>query len=69
VRQGRPVQHPRRQPAPQQLEHPPIRDPFADKLHQDLPIKRVEEAADVGVDHPAPSAHHFATDDLHRVVR
>jgi len=69
MRQGRPLKHPGPQPAWQQLEHSSVRDPFADKLHQDLPVERVKEAADIGVDHPAPPAHHLATDDLHRVVR
>jgi hypothetical protein len=54
-----PLEHPGPQPCPQQLQHAPIGDPFAHQLHQDLAVERVEEAADVGVDHPAVTPQHF----------
>src|SRR2546430_4368251 len=51
--------HPGPKPLPQQLEHPPIRDPLRHELHQLLVVDLTEVVPDIRVEHvvstPAPS--------------
>ena len=54
-----PLEHPGPQPCPQQLQHAPIGDPFADELQQDLAVERIEEAAE-------SSSVFLAPRDMHR---
>ena len=53
------LHHPCREPLPQQLEHPPVRDASADERHQLVVVDASEVVADVGVEHviaPASAA-------------
>jgi hypothetical protein len=65
--QSLPLQQPGFQPAPQ-LQQPPVADPLAEKLLEDRRVERVEEAAAVGVDQPAPPPHQLAFDFVQRLV-
>jgi hypothetical protein len=51
-----------------ELQHAPIGDPLAEQLLKDLRVERVEEAADVAVNHPASAPHHLTLDLIKREV-
>lgn len=42
----------RLEPHPDKLEHPRVGDPVRQHPHQPLVVNRVEETADVGIEHP-----------------
>ena len=46
------LEHPRPQPTPQQLQHPPVAHPPLDLSEQRVVIDLVKTALDVGVEHP-----------------
>ena len=67
--QGLARPHPGPQPPHQQLQHPPVADPFLQRGAQDLRPDRIEEAGDVGVHHPGPAPVDLRPDRIQRLMR
>jgi hypothetical protein len=63
------LEHPRSQPGPQQLEHPPITHPPLDLFKQRVVVDLVKTTADVSVEHPLlPAPGRVLPDCLQRVI-
>src|SRR5664280_2275711 len=69
MEQGFPGPYPGPQPPHQQLHHPPVADPLRQRRTQHLPGDRIEEAGDVGVDHPGPASIDSHPDRFQRLLR
>jgi len=62
------LEHPRSQPASQQLQHLPVNNPALDLGHEGVMVDLVEARLDVGVEHPHRSPVRCLADSLQGVV-
>ena len=69
MNQGLPCPHPGPQPPHQQRQHPPVADPLFQCRAEHLRRDRIEEAGDVGVNHPGPAPVDFRPDHIQRLGR
>ncbi len=62
------LQHPRPQPAAQQLQHPPVSDPPGELAHERVVVDGAEAVAHVGVEHPFGAPVGLDPDGVARLV-